>query len=125
MTYLIKDIRGLYFGEIFFFLITFILTVILYRSKQFKDGILSDLSQNWKLSPITDISEGFPSEDENEENRNLGIYNNEKIEYINKWRNKYLTIKTMESNYTYYNVYSEKQTMKEITYILIKMWIVL
>ena len=111
MTYLYKDIRGLYIGEIFFFLLTFILTVVLYRSNQFKDGILNDLSHNWKLSPIKSISKEF-SED-NDKNRNLGIYNINQKEYINKWRNITLKIETMDLKYTYYNIYSEKNNSEK------------
>ena len=106
MTYLIKNIRGLYISEIVFFLVTFFLTIFLYRSNQFKDGILGDLSHNWKLSPIKKISRG--SSEDNNENKNLGFYKKEK-KPINKWRNTELKIETMDSKYTYYNVYSERE----------------
>ena len=109
MAYLIKNIRGLYIGEIIFFLVTFFLTIFLYRSNQFKDGILSDLSHNWKLSPIKKISKG--SSKDNNENKNLGIYQNKEKKYINKWRNIELEIETMDSKYTYYNVYNEKENI--------------
>ena len=111
MTYLIKNIRGLYISEIICFLVTFFLTIFLYRSNQFKDGILGDLSHNWKLSPIKKISLG--SSKDNNENKNLGYYKKEKKKYINKWRNTELKIETMDSKYTYYNVYSERKNTKK------------
>ena len=55
MAYEIKKIRGLFVSELLLMLINFILSIILYSGNQFKNGLLRDLSKNWKMNPITNI----------------------------------------------------------------------
>ena len=112
MGYEVKNLRGLYICEFVMILLIFIFSIILYLSNQFKDGVLRDLSTNWKMNPISKISINSNSNSKNNGlNRHLGIYPNKNyIEFIKKWRKIDLEIETLES-YNYYNVYNNDESL--------------
>ena len=104
MAYEIKNIRGLYVSEFSLMFINFILSIILYSSNQFKNGLLRDLSKNWKMNPITNIKISSDVEQQNT------IYLNKNFEF--NWMNKTIKLEKMKSKFKYYNVLSNIDSNK-------------
>ena len=99
MAYEIKKIRGLFVSELLLMLINFILSIILYSGNQFKNGLLRDLSKNWKMNPITNIKI--------KKNENV-ILNKFNFDSKINWMNYSIELERMDSKYKYYNVLSNK-----------------